>query len=87
MAALYPSSSEGSGYKFSMTELPPRLKTEFPSPLLRDELLAARLKRKKKIPSGWVCEVLMDPTRSGIRMTSRIFRGGPCFPLYLINRR
>lgn len=77
--------AEGGGYKFSMTELPPRLKTEFPSPLLRDELLAARLKRKKKIPSGWVCEVLMVPNPVRHKDDESDFpEEAPVFPFILL---
>jgi hypothetical protein len=50
------------GYTLSKIDLPPRQKKYYPSPPVRDELLVARLKQKKKTGAVWACEVAMFPS-------------------------
>jgi hypothetical protein len=48
-------------YEFGAISLPPRQEPEYPYPVLRDELLAARLKKKKDKNAAWGCEVILIP--------------------------
>jgi hypothetical protein len=50
------------GYTLSKTDLPARQEYVYPSPPVRDELLLARLKNKKKTKKTWACEVVMLPS-------------------------
>jgi len=50
------------GFDWSRQPLPPRHAERYPEPILRDELLAARLKGVKKRAGAWVCDVVMLPT-------------------------
>jgi hypothetical protein len=50
------------GYTLNKIDLPPRQKINYPSPPVRDELLVARLKQKKKFGAAWACEVAMFPS-------------------------
>jgi len=52
----------GEGYRLSLTELPERQEVQYPSPIIEDELLIARLKKSKKTSPAWECEVIMFPS-------------------------
>ncbi len=52
----------GGRYKLGKTDLPVRQESIYPSPPVRDELLIARLKNKKKTNRAWACEVAMFPS-------------------------
>ena len=50
------------GYKLSTIDLPDRQEENFPTALVRDELLLSALKKKKKSSSAWECEVILLPS-------------------------
>lgn len=50
------------GFDWRRQPLPPKRAERYPEPVLRDELLAARLKSGKKRAGTWVCDVVMLPT-------------------------
>lgn len=52
---------DGPDYKWSAVALPAKEKKIYPSPVIRDELLLARLKRKKQQGFVWACELVMLP--------------------------
>lgn len=54
-------SSHGS-YRLSTIELPDKQGTIYPAPLVKDEILVAKLKKKKKTILVWACEVVMFPS-------------------------
>ena len=49
------------GYTWSTGVLPDTMPQTYPQPVLRDELLLARLKKAKKRNTTWVCDVVMCP--------------------------
>lgn len=48
-------------YTWSVGTLPDATPPTYPSPVLRDDILLARLKRAKKRNTSWVCDVVMCP--------------------------
>lgn len=52
---------EGRGFTWEVCRLPPRRPASYPEPMLRDELLMARLKKQKKRSGIWACDVVMFP--------------------------
>ena len=52
---------EGLGFTWEVCRLPPRRPASYPEPMLRDELLTARLKKQKKRSGIWACDVVMFP--------------------------
>lgn len=50
------------GYLVSTIELPDKQEKYYPAPIVRDELLLARLQKKKKTRTVWACEVVMLPS-------------------------
>lgn len=52
---------EGQGFTWGVCRLPPRRSASYPEPMLRDELLTARLKKQKKRAGIWACDVVMFP--------------------------
>lgn len=53
--------SSEEGFTWSQHPLPPRQPVQYPEPVLRNELLMARLKKTKKRRGAWVCDVIMVP--------------------------
>lgn len=49
------------GYTWSIGMLPDAVPQAYPRPVLRDEILLARLKKSKKRKTAWVCDVVMCP--------------------------
>lgn len=49
------------GYAWSIGMLPDVIAPDYPRPVLRDDILLARLKRAKKRNTAWVCDVVMCP--------------------------
>jgi hypothetical protein len=76
-------------YEFGAISLPPRQEPDYPSPVLRDELLAARLKKKKDRKASWSCEVILipkpvsDETAEGGGVVS-MPEAAPVFPFTLL---
>lgn len=52
---------EDRGFDWGMCRLPPERPVSYPEPMLRNELLTARLKRQKKRAGIWECDVVMFP--------------------------
>ena len=50
------------GYRLSAVKLPPMREKTYPSPLIRDELLIARLKKKGKTGAIWACDAAILPS-------------------------
>ena len=48
-------------YTWSVGTLPDAAPPTYPSPVLRDDILLARLKRAKRRNTSWVCDVVMCP--------------------------
>ena len=76
-------------YRLSMIELPARQERINPSPLVKDELLVARLKKKKKAGLAWACEVIMfpSPTSDGEADENGMVEApenAPIFPFMLV---
>jgi len=49
------------GFSWSLHPLPPKQPEQFPEPVLRDDFMMMRLKKKKKSGNTWVCNVMMLP--------------------------
>lgn len=49
------------GYAWSTGVLPDVIPQAYPRPVLRDDILLARLKKAKKRNTTWVCDVVMSP--------------------------
>jgi len=49
-------------YQLSTIELPDKQERIYPSPIVNDELLVDKLKKKKKTGLMWACEVVMFPS-------------------------
>lgn len=67
------------GYVWSTGMLPDIVPQTYPRPVLRDELLLARLKKAKKRNTTWVCDVVMCP-----QPVQEEGDGGPVFPYILL---
>lgn len=52
---------EDQGFDWRMCQLPPQRPASYPEPMLRNELLTARLKRQKRRSGIWECDVVMFP--------------------------
>ncbi len=68
------------GFDWGMQPLPPRRPERYPEPVLRDELLAARLKNGKKRAGAWMCDVVMLP----VPYTPESGPAVPIFPYTLL---
>lgn len=67
------------GFIWSLHPLPPRETVQYPEPVLRDDLLRARLKKMKRRRGIWVCDVVMVPHPTMIDEAS-----APVFPYMLL---
>jgi hypothetical protein len=81
----------GDGYRVSAARLPDKQKMSYPSPSVHDELLLAKLKRKKRPGMTWVCEVTMLPEAvsdegedEGADALVVLPRSAPYFPYILL---
>ncbi len=66
------------GYTWSIGMLPGVISPDYPRPVLRDDILLARLKRAKKRNTTWVCDVVMCP-----QPVQEEEDGAPVFPYIL----
>lgn len=75
-------------YQMSLIKLPPRQKKPHPSPIIHDEMLIARLAKKRKPRLTWACEVIMLPypvTNEGEGdMLKSELKNAPYFPYMLL---
>jgi hypothetical protein len=76
-------------YRWSTIELPAEQERKYPSPVVSDELLVAKLKKKKKPAMVWVCEVVMVPvpTSNEVAADGKIVtdpENAPLFPYTLL---
>jgi len=51
----------GGKFNWELHQLPPKQPPSYPEPALQDELLMMRLKKTRKHPASWVCDVVMTP--------------------------
>jgi len=70
---------KGNGYLWGRIKLPDPQEKSYPSPVIADDVLVARVKRAKKKSTAWACEVMVLPEALKVE-TEEV----PLFPFLLL---